>query len=107
MLGQEVQKEADQEPIVTAVTERESTEQILTKLLEKTTKQLFYTRIFAGAALGLFLVVLITAMVLVPKASRVLSQTNQLVTDAGGILESADLVLQDISAMSNEVTSVS
>ena len=107
MLGQEVQKEADQEPIVTSVTERESTEQILTKLLEKTTKQLFYTRIFAGAAFGLFLVVLITAMVLVPKASRVLSQTNQLVTDAGGILESADLVLQDISAMSNEVTSVS
>ena len=44
MLGQEVQKEADQEQIVTPVTERESTEQILTKLLEKTTKQLFYTR---------------------------------------------------------------
>lgn len=107
MFGQEAQKDTEQEQIVTTVAEQESTEQMLTKLLEKTTKQLFYTRILAGAALGLFLVVLIAAMVLVPKASSVLSQTNKLVTDAGGILESADLVLQDISTMSNEVTSVS
>ena len=107
MFGQEAQKDTEQEQIVTTVAEQESTEQMLTKLLEKTTKQLFYTRILAGAALGLFLVVLIAAMVLVPKASSVLSQTNKLVTDASGILESADLVLQDISTMSNEVTSVS
>lgn len=105
MFGQGTQNET--ENTNTAVTEQASNEQMLAKLLEKTTKQLFYTRIVAGAALGLFLVVLIAAMVLVPKASRVLSQTNELVADAGGILESADLVLQDISTMSNEVTSVS
>lgn len=80
---------------------------VMKTLLEKTQKQLFYTRILAGAAGGMFLILLIAALLVVPKAVSALTQAEAVMADAQGLLETADTAITNISAMSDEVTQVS
>ncbi len=80
---------------------------VMKTLLEKTQKQLFYTKILAGAAGGMFLILLIAALLVVPKAVSVLTQAEAVMADAQGLLETADTAISNISAMSDEVTQVS
>jgi type II secretory pathway component PulM len=80
---------------------------VMKTLLEKTQKQLFYTRILAGAAGGMFLILLIAALLVVPKAVSALTQAEAVMADAQGLLETADTAISNISAMSDEVTQVS
>ena len=80
---------------------------VMKTLLEKTQKQLFYTKILAGAAGGMFLILLIAALLVVPKAVSALTQAEAVMADAQGLLETADTAISNISAMSDEVTQVS
>lgn len=80
---------------------------VMKTLLEKTQKQLFYTKILAGAAGGMFLILLIAALLVVPKAVSALTQAEAVMADAQGLLETADTAIFNISAMSDEVTQVS
>lgn len=80
---------------------------MMKRLLEQTQEQLFYTRILAGAFFALFLVVFISAMILVPKVYGVLGQVDHLVETADTTLESADDALEEISGMSSQITGVS
>ena len=80
---------------------------VMKTLLEKTQKQLFYTKILAGAAGGMFLILLIAALLVVPKAVSALTQAQAVMADAQGLLETADTAISNISAMSDEVTQVS
>ncbi len=88
--------------------------EVLERLLEKCGKQLFFMRIFAAAAVGLFLIFFILALVLVPRIVTVLAdvdmlmrETGELVEETDGLMESAEDALADISQMSTEVTNVS
>lgn len=80
---------------------------VMKTLLEKTQKQLFYTKILTGAAGGMFLILLIAALLVVPKAVSALTQAEAVMADAQGLLETADTAISNISAMSDEVTQVS
>lgn len=80
---------------------------VMKTLLEKTQKQLFYTKILAGAAGGMFLILLIAALLVVPKAVSALTQAEAVMADAQGLLETANTAISNISAMSDEVTQVS
>lgn len=80
---------------------------VMKTLLEKTQKQLFYTKILAGAAGGMFLILLIAALLVVPKAVSALTQAEAVMADAQRLLETADTAISNISAMSDEVTQVS
>lgn len=80
---------------------------VMKTLLEKTQKQLFYTKILAGAAGGMFLILLIAALLVVPKVVSALTQAEAVMADAQGLLETADTAISNISAMSDEVTQVS
>lgn len=80
---------------------------VMKTLLEKTQKQLFYTKILSGAAGGMFLILLIAALLVVPKAVSALTQAEAVMADAQGLLETADTAISNISAMSDEVTQVS
>lgn len=80
---------------------------VMKTLLEKTQKQLFYTKILAGAAGGMFLILLIAALLVVPKAVSALTQAEAVMADAQGLLETADTAISNISAMSDEVTQMS
>lgn len=87
---------------------------VLARLLEKSAKQLFFIRIFAAAAVGLFLIFFVSALVLVPRMVTVLAnvdmlmrETGELVEETDGLMESAEDALADISQMSTEVTNVS
>lgn len=80
---------------------------VMKTLLEKTQKQLFYIKILAGAAGGMFLILLIAALLVVPKAVSALTQAEAVMADAQGLLETADTAISNISAMSDEVTQVS
>lgn len=80
---------------------------VMKTLLEETQKQLFYTKILAGAAGGMFLILLIAALLVVPKAVSALTQAEAVMADAQGLLETADTAISNISAMSDEVTQVS
>lgn len=77
------------------------------QLLEQTREQLFYTRILTGAFFALFLVVFISAVILVPKVYGALEQINDLTEAAGATLEAADQALVQVSEMSEEITGVS
>ena len=86
---------------------KEEIQDTMQLLLEKTRKQLFYTRILALASGGIFLVVFVAAFVVIPKVNSVLRQADEVMTDAQGILQNADEAISNISAMSSEVTEVS
>lgn len=86
---------------------KEEKQDTMQLLLEKTRKQLFYTRILALASVGIFLVVFVAAFVVIPKVNSVLRQADEVMTDAQGILQNADEAISNISAMSSEVTEVS
>ncbi|MBP3476463.1 MAG: hypothetical protein J6K48_09125 [Lachnospiraceae bacterium] len=77
------------------------------QLLEQTREQLFYTRILTGAFFAMFLVVFISAVILVPKVCGALGQINNLTEAAGATLESANQALAEVSEMSTEITGVS
>lgn len=90
------------------ITDKAETRQDTVKmLLEQTREQLFYTRILTGAFFALFLVVFISALILIPKVTGTLEQVNSLVEEAGGTLESANQALAEVSEMSTEITGVS
>lgn len=74
------------------------------ELLEKTKKQLLYTRVLAAAAVGMLLVMLLAAAVVVPKAAVALSQVSDVMIRVQKLAETA---VTDIQKMSGEVTSVS
>lgn len=77
------------------------------ELLEKTKKQLLYTRVLAAAAVGMFLIMLLAAVVVVPKAAAVLSQVSDVMIRVQGLAETADTAVSGIQEMSGEVTAVS
>lgn len=77
------------------------------ELLEKTKKQLLYTRVLAAAAVGMFLIMLLAAVVVVPKASAALSQISDVMVRVQGLAENADSAVTGIQKMSGEVTAVS
>lgn len=96
--------EGTQEKQVQAqVTEQE----VWRELLEKTKKQLLYTRVLAAAAVGMLLVMLLAAVVIVPKAAAALSQVSDAMIRVQKLAETADTAVADIQKMSGEVTSVS
>ena len=85
----------------------ETGQEQISELLERMKKQLFYTRILAAAALGLFLVFFLSALIIVPQVCGTLKQVNSLVENAEGTLETANQALSEISVMSSEITGVS
>lgn len=90
------------------ITDRTEIQQdTIKQLLEQTREQLFYTRILTGAFFALFLVVFISAVILVPQVYAALAQVDDLMEEAVGTLESANQALAEVSEMSTEITGVS
>ena len=89
------------------INDMETGQEQISELLERMKKQLFYTRILAAAALGLFLVFFLSALIIVPQVCGTLKQVNSLVENAEGTLETANQALSEISVMSSEITGVS
>lgn len=85
----------------------ENRQDTMKQLLEQTREQLFYTRILTGAFFAMFLVVFISAVILVPQVYGALEQINDLTEAAGATLDSANQALEEVSEMSEEITGVS
>lgn len=90
-----------------SVGQMETSQESMDKMLERMNKQLFYTRILAVAALGLFLVFFLSAVIVVPRVCGTLKQVNSLAENATGTLEAANQALSEVSKMSGEITGVS
>lgn len=90
-----------------SVGQMETSQDSMDKMLERMNKQLFYTRILAVAALGLFLVFFLSAVIVVPRVCGTLKQVNSLAENATGTLEAANQALSEVSEMSGEITGVS
>lgn len=85
----------------------EKRQDTMEQLLKQTQEQLFYTRILAGAFFALFLVVFISAVILVPRVYVTLGQVDALMEEAGDTLEAANDALEEVSEMSSQITGVS
>lgn len=85
----------------------EKRQDTMEQLLKQTQEQLFYTRILAGAFFALFLVVFISAVILVPRVYVTLGQVDALMEEAGDTLEAANGALEEVSEMSSQITGVS
>lgn len=83
-------------------------------LSEKMDKQLFFLKIFAGASSLVLAVILVCALILVPKLLVTLNDIDLMVNSATGTLESANqaidtanTALDSLTTMSQDVTAVS
>lgn len=97
----------EQSSVKESVVQMETSQDSMDKMLERMNKQLFYTRILAVAALGLFLVFFLSAVIVVPRVCGTLKQVNSLAENATGTLEAANQALSEVSEMSGEITGVS
>lgn len=97
----------EQSSVKESVGQMETSQESMDKMLERMNKQLFYTRILAVAALGLFLVFFLSAVIVVPRVCGTLKQVNSLAENAAGTLEAANQALSEVSKMSGEITGVS
>ena len=97
----------EQSSVKESVGQMETSQESMDKMLERMNKQLFYTRILAVAALGLFLVFFLSAVIVVPRVCGTLKQVNSLAENATGTLEAANQALSEVSEMSGEITGVS
>ena len=97
----------EQSSVKESVVQMETSQDSMDKMLERMNKQLFYTRILAVAALGLFLVFFLSAVIVVPRVCGTLKQVNSLAENATGTLEAANQALSEVSKMSGEITGVS
>lgn len=97
----------EQSSVKESVGQMETSQESIDKMLERMNKQLFYTRILAVAALGLFLVFFLSAVIVVPRVCGTLKQVNSLAENATGTLDAANQALSEVSKMSGEITGVS
>ena len=97
----------EQSSVKESVGQMETSQESIDKRLERMNKQLFYTRILAVAALGLFLVFFLSAVIVVRRVCGTLKQVNSLAENATGTLDAANQALSEVSKMSGEITGVS
>ncbi|WP_026651727.1 hypothetical protein [Butyrivibrio proteoclasticus] len=66
-------------------------------------KQLFFQRLAAISTTGIFLVILVAALLIVPRAIRTINQVNQLATDATNSVAKIDEMTESITTASENL----
>ena len=77
----------------------------LTELVKKQSKQLRYSRIASIALVAMAAILLVSCILIVPRALSTLNQLNRLMDDANVIMENANTTLGNFDEMSSEITS--
>lgn len=77
------------------------------ELLKETRKQTFYTRLHGICMAGFFLVILIVALLLVPKALVVMDHANDTLVEIDSAISTLENSLTNLDLMSAEIVSVS
>jgi hypothetical protein len=80
-----------------------TTDQALLKLISTNKKQLFYQRILALAAVGIFVVILYTVMTVVPRITATLTNLDGVVADAGNSLKEIDKMVAEMESASKNL----
>jgi hypothetical protein len=92
----------------------ESLEDLLRQILEADKKEVKYAKRAAFFTMGLFIIFLVAAIIIVPKAVETLSHVNEAVVSAGDTfkgaedtLESVNEAIDNINVMSGSITQTS
>lgn len=80
-----------------------TTDQALLKLISTGRKQLFYQRILALAAVGIFAVILYTVITIVPKITSTLDNVDQVISDATASIEQIDGMVAEMTDASRNL----
>ena len=85
----------------------ESMEELLRQILEADRKEVKYAKRASIFAFGLFVILLVAAVVIVPKVIETLTNIDTIVIQAGSTIEEAGTALDNINEMSGSITQTS
>lgn len=85
----------------------ESTEELLKKILESTNRETKYAKRAARFTLGIFLVLLVAMVILIPRITETLTEVNKAVITANATIVKADAAIDNINEMSTSITKTS
>ena len=80
-----------------------NSEELAAKIYENSRRALTFQKFSAICMAGIFALLLITVIIVVPKAMSVLNATNDLVVKAQSTIDNADATLEDISSMAESL----
>lgn len=95
----------------TAVTENDSTDKAVansaeSELIQLTKKQLFYQKMAALSTCGIFVVILIAALIVVPMAVKTINKVNTLADSAGQTITKIDTMSTSITEASDNINTL-
>lgn len=83
------------------------TQELLKQILESTEKETKYAKRAARFTMGIFLVLLVAMLILIPKVTSTLTEVNKAVVNANSIVAKADTAIDNIDEMSTSITKTS
>lgn len=87
--------------------EKKEDQSLMEQLVTNSKKQLFYTRIIAGFVAVASVVLIVSLVLVVPQARRLIRNANELVTELQDEMETVEDTLAGVQNMSDSISGVS
>lgn len=87
--------------------EKKEEQSLMEQLVTNSKKQLFYTRIIAGFVAVASVVLVVSLVLVVPQARRLIRNANELVTELQDEMETVEDTLAGVQNMSDSISGVS
>lgn len=87
--------------------EKKEEQSLMEQLVTNSKKQLFYTRIIAGFVAVASVVLIVSLVLVVPQARRLIRNANELVTELQDEMETVEDTLAGVQNMSDSISGVS